>query len=495
MPPIAVHHTPVVDDPWDGPATEARIPNDAGEATLRREYAWVDPDADPDTKAAYAFPHHIVGEDGQPGAADVAACNNGKARMSQSRAPMADHPGIEAHLQAHLDDEEQGEGPDDEMMEGAASPSEPAQARRYGHLLHAIYEHPWAMTPQMLGLVTDILDFRAAGGVLSADEIQSRIASADNGPRSGAQIAGGVAVIPVYGMISQRQSLMSDTSGGTSCEALRASLRDAIADPEVKAVVLDVDSPGGDVAGVPELAADIRALRSSQSKPIVAVANTLMASAAYWLACQCDELVASPSAMVGSIGIVGMHEDVSEAAAKAGVKTTLISAGAYKVEGNQFEPLSDDARATLQGQVDAFYSMFLADVSRGRGVAQDKVAADYGQGRVLMAAQATRVGMVDRVDTLEATVKRLARGGGTKARARASFAERVIALEDETAAIAAHVSERGRLRAKEGRPALSATTATPLKNAAANLTRALATVDPTTSGSPLARAAARTRKS
>jgi signal peptide peptidase SppA len=411
-----------------------------------------------------------------------------------------DEPGGTPATEPETPDDDQAESPTEPPAEESAAdaaaeepdaPATPA-ARRYSHLLHAVYEHPWALTPQMLGLITDLLDFRAAGGILTADEIQNRIAAAENGPRNGRAVAGGVAVIPMYGLISQRQSLMSETSGGTSCEAIRASLREAIADPEVKAIVFDVDSPGGDVAGVPELAADIREARLG-AKPIVAVANTLMASAAYWIAAQCDELVASPSAMVGSIGIVGMHEDISAAEAKAGVKTTLISSGTYKVEGNPYEPLTDDARATLQGQCDAYYAMFLADVSRGRRVTTAQVEADFGQGRVLMAAAAARAGLVDRVDTLEATVRRLSRSSVSKSRARAlgdliPFSEHAAAVASDASALAAHAAERARLRAKEGRPALSAKTSSALKDARDSLSRALATVDPTTSGSPLARA-------
>lgn len=405
--------------------------------------------------------------------------------------PPADEPAVAPAEDTPL---EAPEDEEDEPGETAPATAGTPAARRYAHVVQAVYEHPWALTPQMLGLITDILDFRAAGGVLSSDEIQARLAAADNGPRNGQAVTGGVAVIPVYGLISQRTSLMSDLSGATSCDALRSSLREAIADPEVKAIVLDVDSPGGDVAGLPELAADIRELRG-QTKPIVAVADTLMASAAYWLSSQCDEVVASPSALVGSVGIVGMHEDVSGAEAKAGVKTTLISSGPYKTEGNPYEPLTEDARATLQGQCDGFYAMFLADVARGRGVSGDKVAADYGGGRVLMAADAARAGMVDRIDTLEGTVRRLSRGGGTKSRARAAnepipFGERAAALASAANELAAHAGERARLRAKEGRPTLSANTSTALRSARDALSRALATADPASSGSPLARAVA-----
>jgi signal peptide peptidase SppA len=403
MPAIGVHHTDTVDTPWDGPAAEARLSNDAGAATYRREYAWVDSGADPDTKVAYKFPHHEVAADGTPGAANLNGCRAGMSRLGQSSVPMSDHPGIERHLQAHLDDAPQETATDQPTEPGAL-----IAPRSYRHVTKALHERPWAIQAQVLTFMVDLLRNRVSGIVLSAEEIDERLAAAkaQNGDRAGGALAGSVAVIPMYGLITQRESLMSAMSGGTSIDELRSLLRLALTDQSVSAVVFDIDSPGGSVDGVPEFAAELRSLAKGP-KPIVGQVNTLCASAAYWLASNMSEIVMTPSGEVGSIGVYAAHEDVSQAEAMAGVKTTLISAGPYKTEGNPFEPLADEARAAIQDQVDAFYGMFLGDVAAGRGTTLDAAAADFGQGRTLLARKAKAAGMVDRIDTLEATVLRL----------------------------------------------------------------------------------------
>jgi ClpP class serine protease len=116
------------------------------------------------------------------------------------------------------------------------------------------------------------------------------------------------------------------------------------------------------------------------------------------------EIAVTPSGEVGSIGVFAVHEDVSKAAELAGVKTTLISAGPFKTEGNEFEPLTDEARTHIQSQVDQFYAMFLHDVASGRRVSAETVAGSYGEGRTLLAKPALEAGMVDRIQTLEATI-------------------------------------------------------------------------------------------
>jgi ClpP class serine protease len=127
---------------------------------------------------------------------------------------------------------------------------------------------------------------------------------------------------------------MSEMSGGTSVQRFKQSLEAALADDKVTSIMLDIDSPGGSTDLIPEMAAQIRQAR--KQKPIVAMANTAAASAAYWLGSQASEFVVSPSGKVGSIGVFAAHTDVSEAEAKAGVKTTLISAGKFKTEMSPF---------------------------------------------------------------------------------------------------------------------------------------------------------------
>lgn len=283
--------------------------------------------------------------------------------------------------------------------------------RTYLHLQHAILGTPWAVTPQMLSLIVEIVHDRATGGPRPSDAViaeRLEAAAARNGPRAGGRQQGQVAVLPLYGLISPRAGMAADTSGGTSLESLAGELDALVRDPAVSAIVLDVDSPGGSVEGVAEFADRVRAARAV--KPVVAVANTLAASAAYWIASQADEVVASPSSQLGSIGVLAAHEDWSAADEAKGVRTTLISAGKYKAEGNRHAPLDDEARGNIQQTVDHYYAMFTQAVARGRRVPISHVRDGMGQGRMLVAPAAVEAKMADRIDTLDATVARLARG-------------------------------------------------------------------------------------
>lgn len=257
---------------------------------------------------------------------------------------------------------------------------------------------------------TDVL--RSIHGHVGSDALQAafearRLGGSSDEPKKSP--SNGVAVIPLQGLITPGLSLMALLfGGGGGLEEFSGQLAQAVGDPAVHAIVLNVDSPGGTVDQVPETAAKIRQAR--EIKPVVAVANTVAASAAYWLASQANELVVTPSGEAGSIGVYQLHRDMSVAMAQNGVKPTLTSAGKYKVEGNPYEPLSESAAAASQQAVDDFYAMFVKDVALGRGVSPDDVAAGYGEGRLVLASRAIRMGLVDRVATLDATVARLATG-------------------------------------------------------------------------------------
>ncbi len=281
---------------------------------------------------------------------------------------------------------------------------------RYPHVAAAVFDRPWLIQPKAMRAIVEVLELRLEGGRLGEDEIAERLAIArrDAGPRNGGRRAGAVAVLPVYGVVAQRANLMTEMSGGTSIESLQRQFREAMADPEVTGILLDVDSPGGSAAGVPEFGEEIRAARGQ--KPIAAVSNSLMASAAYWIGSQADELVVTPSSLTGSIGVVMAHEDWSGFEEKAGIKTTLVFAGEHKVETYDTVPLSDDAKAYLQALVDDLYGMFVKAVATGRGVSAATVRESFGQGRVLTPKDAVAVGMADRVGTFEDAARRLASG-------------------------------------------------------------------------------------
>lgn len=282
---------------------------------------------------------------------------------------------------------------------------------RYARVVRAITEHPWAIVPSVLETILGVMQARLDGVRLTADELQAKVG--DRTGRPEAQRVGSVAILPLHGVLSQRMNLFAEISGGTSTEVFGQQLRATLADPEVSAVVLDVDSPGGSVFGVEELAQLVYQARGD--KPIVAVADSLAASAAYWVAAQADQLVVSPSGQVGSIGVFAVHEDRSKANETAGVKHTLVKAGRLKAAGNEFEPLGEDAQAVMQSNIDEYYDLFVRAVARGRGVAPSAVRAGYGEGAALPARPALTAGMVDRIETLSDVVTRLSSPQGRRA--------------------------------------------------------------------------------
>jgi signal peptide peptidase SppA len=204
--------------------------------------------------------------------------------------------------------------------------------------------------------------------------------------------------------------------GGGGLQAFREGFREALRNDDVDTILIDVDSPGGSTSLITETATEIREARGE--KPIVAVANTQAASAAYWIASQADELIVTPSGYVGSIGTYLLHIDWSENNAQAGINPTYIFAGRHKVEGNPEEPLDEEARAEFQREVDEVNELFIQEVALGRGVPADTVRGEtFGEGRMLSANRAVAAGMADGVDTFEATVARLA-GSSTSTQPR-----------------------------------------------------------------------------
>lgn len=274
---------------------------------------------------------------------------------------------------------------------------------KYQHILSAFAAEPWAMDRGKLAVIADFLAFKAGGGTVAADEMAARISKKQDGEI--ARREGAVAVIPVHGVLAPKMDLLTEFSGGTSYVGLQSALEAAIADDDVKAIVLDIDSPGGAVPGAQELGEAIRSLRGGD-KPIIAQVNHLAASAAYWVASQADEVVVSPSGRAGSIGVYTVHEDISAALEKAGVKRTYIAAGEHKVEGNETEPLSEDALAFVEERVKRSYDRFVQAVADGRRVSVAKVEKDFGQGRVFFAEELVEKGMADRIGTLSDTLAR-----------------------------------------------------------------------------------------
>lgn len=297
----------------------------------------------------------------------------------------------------------------------------------YIRILQAVTATPWAILPAKLAVIRDLLAYRAAGNALNDEEIKARLdAAASSAPRGTS--GGGVAVLPLVGTIIPRADLMTESSGGISVQRFTGMLREALANPDVGSILIDVDSPGGQVGGVDELAAEIYNAR--KQKRIVAVANHLAASAAYWIASAADELIITPSGQVGSIGVFAMHQDISKYLENEGVKIDLIHAGKFKVEGNPYEPLTEESRAAIQLQVDQYYEMFVTAVARNRDVKRADVRSGFGEGRVVGAADAVRLGMADRVATLDETIDRLVGGRRRSASKQLSTRQRRLRLAE-----------------------------------------------------------------
>lgn len=265
---------------------------------------------------------------------------------------------------------------------------------RLSELIHRAQAEVWSILPSALQQM-----------LTSADDVHftpEPAAITRPGPK-----AGRIASIPVMGSISRRGSFWSMFFGGSTVDGLTKMIRDTAADPSIATVIFNIDSPGGTIDGLPELAAEVRKL--AETKHVVAIANSLMASAAYWIASQADEIVATPEANVGSIGVWMMHADYSAMLEQDGIKVTYIQAGKFKTEGNPYQPLTQDALDHFQALVDDSYNLFTADVAKGRGVSPAIVRGpQFGEGQVFTAKDAKANGLIDRIATFQDTVNRLA---------------------------------------------------------------------------------------
>lgn len=280
---------------------------------------------------------------------------------------------------------------------------------RMRSVLRAMAAKPWAIEPSRLEVLCEVVLMHAESGRPIA-QLEAELPQQSEPRRRG-----NTAIIPLVGTLAPRMGAMEAMSGGTTLDAFRQNFRDAVATTSIDAVILDVDSPGGYIDGVTETAHVIR--EGAKKKPVIAVANAFMASAAYWIGAAASEVDVTPSGSVGSVGVVAVHVDTSEADKADGVKYNIISAGPYKTEGNSLEPLTDEARGEMQRHVDSAYAMFLSDLRTFRDGRRKAVREDFGGGRMFMAKDAVALGMADRVATLDQVVERFAAQRIRRARA------------------------------------------------------------------------------
>jgi len=278
---------------------------------------------------------------------------------------------------------------------------------------------PWAILPEKLIEIQSIYSTHLRGEKIDLAGVEARIGKPLKSEHQSYQVVDGVAVLPVEGVLAKRMNLMSSISGGDSTELIGRDLKAAAADPAVTGIVLAMDSPGGSVDGTQALAKLVA--EAASKKPVCTWIDGTCASAAYWIGAAAGPgniLISADTSVVGSIGVVATHVDVSKREEAMGLKITEIVAGQYKRINSQYGPLSESGRAAMQSQVDAIYSVFVGDVAEARGVSEEQVISDMADGRLFIGQAAVKAGLVDGVATLDQAIARVQE----QARARAGVA-------------------------------------------------------------------------
>ena len=265
---------------------------------------------------------------------------------------------------------------------------------KFSHLSSLVFNKPLMVTQDyaetIAVVLSDRLNLDVEGLQIKSDAKDQRVATTNKG----------VAVIPIVGSMSHRSTGIEAMSGMTSYTALQKQFEAAFNDPNVGSILMDIDSPGGSVAG----AFDFRDYLMSRkgTKPVYALARDAMCSAAYLIGSTADKVYATQTARVGSIGVVAMHTDASGKMEKEGLKPTFISAGKFKTAGNPYEKLEGEKLKYLQDSVDESYDMFINAVADARGI--DKKVIRDTEARVYGGKKAVEIGLADGIRTYESVL-------------------------------------------------------------------------------------------
>lgn len=277
-------------------------------------------------------------------------------------------------------------------------------------LLSYLTDSHWAMHEPVLARLVDIVARHSDGVRLEPKAIEAAIgrsvaaSGADPQPPRLYRLHGSTAIIPVYGVIAKYANQVNDVSQpvGTSVEQISADLARALEDRKVNAIVLDIESPGGSVSGIFDLADRIYEARAI--KPVHAHSQDLAASAAFLLASQAQSFTVGRGADIGSIGVYTVLRDASRAAEQSGVRYHLVRSGPYKGTGSYGVSISEEELSHIQDRINAKAMMFVQDVARGRGLAAEHVAA-MATGAVWTGIEAVEAGLADATGTLEALLE------------------------------------------------------------------------------------------
>lgn len=267
---------------------------------------------------------------------------------------------------------------------------------------------PWAIREDALQTILEI----ASRQNPTIELVEAKLGRKLDNTRK-VSIRDGVAVIPVNGPIFRYANLFTDVSGATSLEVLAKDFDSALNNKDVKSIMFNIDSPGGEAIGINEFAEQIFDARGK--KPIVAYVGGSGCSAAYWIASACDEIVTDETAVLGSIGVAAVVKDTEEKEAKAGIKN--IKFVSKKSPNKRPDLTTDEGREHLQTNIDAIADVFIGKVARNRTSAlkydlnSDDVVERFGRGGTLVGADAVRVGLADRLGSFEKTLESLIQSG------------------------------------------------------------------------------------
>jgi capsid assembly protease len=275
---------------------------------------------------------------------------------------------------------------------------------------------PWAIEPAKMSEIRNIYLAHLHGPKIDWEGLQSRVLTMlpDNKDEKPYKMIGDVAVIDIQGILTKGFSgFFSFLFGGTSMSEIADAINEAINDPMVSSLILNIDSPGGTVDGTQELSNMIYSLRGK--KNIIAYTDGVVASAAYWIGSAANKIyISGDTNQIGSIGVVAIHTDLSKQDEMMGEKITEITSGKYKRIASEHSPLTAEGKDYLQAEADYLLSAFVNDaLIQNRGMSQD-AAAVLSDGKVYIGKQAISAGLVDGVSTMNGLIARYSRNPAPK---------------------------------------------------------------------------------
>lgn len=286
---------------------------------------------------------------------------------------------------------------------------------------HAAGE-PWAITESALNNILTI----ASRQNESIEVVSAKLGrELDNSYVT--EIREGAAVIPVVGPLFRYANIFTAISGASSYEILAKDFTSALENPDVHSIILDIDSPGGEVNGCAEFASMIFEARGK--KPIIAYASGDAASGAYWIASACDQIIASETSMLGSIGVVAVYRGSKD----ENVLEIVSSQSPYK----RLDPSSKDGKSRLQSRIDDLATVFIESIAKHRGVDPPTVIKDFGGGDVFIGKNAINSGLADDIGSLEQIINEHSNNQNPAKLRGSSF----LALEDSTMTDKNHKTE------------------------------------------------------